>query len=315
MTNFETTRFLLDHLREHPNEAFGSRELARAIIQAHPEEAELKRARSTSDLRGDNLEIQVQAEIGSVKKTLLRRYPQFTVSGTRPTLYSWKPDVLEEEKPGTESREIGNSALEQALYPKLALYLESLSVYAMRIDERRSSGKKGLGANHWRHPDLAALEYLPADWSSITQAFGRHFPGSLLRFWSFEVKRSLSIGNVRESFFQAVSNSSWANFAYLVAEDVDERALQELEILCDSHGLGAIQLNSADPIESRVLIQARERENIDWKVVDRLVSENADFAKFIESATRVIETRTLEVAIPEFHKSTKLFTTDLSRLA
>ena len=40
------------------------------------------------------------------------------------------------------------------------------------------------------------------------------------KLWSFEAKLLINRSNVRECFFQAVSNSSWANFGYLVAAGV-----------------------------------------------------------------------------------------------
>jgi hypothetical protein len=52
------------------------------------------------------------------------------------------------------------------------------------------------------------------------------------------VKVALSISNVREAFFQTVSNSSWANYAYLVASSLDAKAKDELELLSEAHGIG-----------------------------------------------------------------------------
>ena len=52
--------------------------------------------------------------------------------------------------------------------------------------------------------------------------------------------------NYRESFFQAVSNSSWANEGYLVAAEIiqDDELLSELE--CLSIAFGIIQLDITD---------------------------------------------------------------------
>ena len=63
------------------------------------------------------------------------------------------------------------------------------------------------------------------------------------KLWSFEVKKKPSLGTVRESLFQAVSNSSWANYGYLVAAEIDKKADKELRILCSLHGIGLIKLN------------------------------------------------------------------------
>ncbi len=50
-------------------------------------------------------------------------------------------------------------------------------------------------------------------------------------------------------FFQTVSNSAWANYSYLVAADIDERALNELQILCKAYNIGVIKLNKDNPLE------------------------------------------------------------------
>ena len=54
--------------------------------------------------------------------------------------------------------------------------------------------------------------------------------------------------NYRESFFQAVSYSSWANEGYLVAAEIiqDDELLSELECLSIAFGIGIIQLDITD---------------------------------------------------------------------
>jgi len=87
--------------------------------------------------------------------------------------------------------------------------------------------------------------------------------------------------NAREVWFQAVSNSSWANFGYLVAADIQESAMKELRLLAASYGIGLIRLNAEDPSESEILIPARERPDIDWDACNRLAEENTDFRDFV----------------------------------
>jgi hypothetical protein len=310
---FETTKFLIEFLMENPGRQYKSIDVARAIIEKYPQEAEQKRATSVRDLSGENLEIQVQAEISSRRSYLLKKYPEFTSTDGRPSLYSWNMDNSASGEKPSESVRLNDSS-EHSLYPKLALFLESIGVHAMRIDEKTSSGKRGAGSNHWRHPDLAAIEYMPTDWETRTQALGKHYQSSLLKFWSFEVKVGLSISNVRESFFQTVSNSSWANFAYLVAGTIDARAREELELLSATHGIGVIVLNEQEPVDSEVILPAQERGSLDWSSVDRLVSENRDFAKFIEYASLVADAKTVSVVIPEFQKSVGNLVFNHSRL-
>lgn len=81
----------------------------------------------------------------------------------------------------------------------------------------------------------------------------------------------------RGAFFQTVSNSSWANYGYLVAAQVDEKVMDELRMLHGLHGIGLTQMNADDPLETQVLIPARMRERVNWGTFNRLTVENADF--------------------------------------
>jgi hypothetical protein len=57
-------------------------------------------------------------------------------------------------------------------------------------------------------------------WSSDVGELSAKFGETGLKFYSFELKKELTFSNLRESFFQAVSNSSWAHEGYLVAAEV-----------------------------------------------------------------------------------------------
>ena len=105
------------------------------------------------------------------------------------------------------------------------------------------------------------------------------------------MKIRLNFSNLRKDFFQAVSNSSWANEGYLVcrhvAEDSDFR--NELQRLTNSFGIGVIKLNPQSVTESEVLFPARLREFIDWDTVNRLTEDSPDFKKFILDLTEDIK--------------------------
>jgi len=109
--------------------------------------------------------------------------------------------------------------------------------------------------------------------------------------WSFEVKQLINRSNVRECFFQAVSNSSWANFGYLVAAEVGgQDTLKELRMLFAAHGIGFIKLEADNPADSQVLIPARERDEIDWGMVNRLTMENKDFLTYVKLVKQFYQT-------------------------
>ena len=120
------------------------------------------------------------------------------------------------------------------------------------------------GYNEWIHPDMVGF-YLPLDdWRPDVIEFNRLSDNNSLRLFSFEIKKSLTKGNYRESYFQAVSNSSWAHEGYLVAANIlqDDEFLAELERLATSHGIGIIQLDLADIDGSQILYPARFRSRL-----------------------------------------------------
>ncbi len=104
-----------------------------------------------------------------------------------------------------------------------------------------------------------------------------------VKLYSFELKRELSIANLREAFFQAVSNSSWANEGYLVAAiiDTDDDFINELKRLSTAFGIGVIKLDIDDPDSTEVLLPARVKEAIDWDTVNKLSGINRDFREFL----------------------------------
>ena len=108
---------------------------------------------------------------------------------------------------------------------------------------------------------------------------------------------------MRECFFQTVSNSSWANFGYLVAAEVEgAETLKELRMLFAAHGIGLIKLDIDTPADSQVLIPARERADIHWDTVNRLVTENRDFLEYVKLVKQFYQTGETKLAdwdVPE----------------
>jgi hypothetical protein len=126
--------------------------------------------------------------------------------------------------------------------------------------------------------------YLPLeDWNKTLIEFNKATDKGAIRLYSFEIKKVIDRGNYRESFFQAVSNSSWANEGYLVAPEVQQRddLLAELERLSNSFGIGLIHLNLGDIDSSTVLYPATHRPYLDWELMNKLCDANEDFEAFI----------------------------------
>ena len=96
--------------------------------------------------------------------------------------------------------------------------------------------------------------------------------------YSFEIKRSIDLANANVEFFQAASNSSWANYGYLVAKDIDEEdddLKEKLTRLNRTFGIGVIKLNVQSYSESKVLYEAQKNE-IDYETIDKLIELNND---------------------------------------
>lgn len=297
-----------DFLRQNPGVRINSRDLAQAIVDAHPDEAAYKKATSSQILDDQSLVLQVQAQIGASWRGIVKKFEKIIVTADRPRLFYWDAENEIESSgylPNGE-QSLESRTLESSLYPILRDFLEQeKSVFSMRIDEKRSKGKGGSGSSHWLHPDLVGIQLLSKNWGKEAQTLAKFYGTELIKIWSFEVKVSLTISNARSSYFQAVSNSSWSHFGYLVAEKIDQRALEELEILSSAHGIGVMLLDSSVISNSSVLIPAQERSGINWNSANRLAEENRDFANFLKSLERLHQTGDVELVGKQFEESFK----------
>lgn len=283
-------QMIINVLQANPGQQFTARQLAQKIIDHYS--AELAEKRKNPRFVSDEAFLsQITAEVGGSRTVKAKAMcPQvMTRDKPRPRLFYWGESVVEQKNANVAPEPTVEtvSLTEHSLYPILIDYLsQEEGLLCRRIDEKRSSNNKGLGGNHWLYPDIVALEPLDKEWDEVVQNCVRHSEGRLTRLWSFEVKKQLNRSNVRECFFQAVSNSSWAHFGYLVATEINEdkqRSVErELQMLCALHGIGVILLDPHDFSNSQTLIPASERTSVDWQSVNRLVEENRDFKDFIE---------------------------------
>lgn len=289
---------VVDHLTAHPEEKFTARELAAQIMATFPAECQAKKDSSQNLETDDDLLQQLASEIGSRRIALQKKHPGLKTTEGRPRKYyfSEKSDsaevaAAESADPAVPAGQKEAKNVELALYPLLASYLWTrFAVYPKRIDEKRSSNKFGPKGNHWLHPDMVGLEDLGADWHQEVRDCANQHSDKRTKLWSFEVKLLINRANVRECFFQTVSNSSWSDVGYLVAEQINDEALKELRMLSAAHGIGVIRLVKEDPAESEVLLPARQRQGIDWDTVNRLAAENKDFLGFVKLVKQFYQT-------------------------
>ena len=171
---------------------------------------------------------------------------------------------------------------ERELHPYLSYVVYTyLNVYTKTIYHEKSSKRS---YNQWLHPDLVGINFPIGEWQPEVLDFGLTLGGQLAKLYSFELKKELNFTNIREAFFQSVSNSSWANEGFLVTAKIlsDEEFMNELKRLTSAFGIGIIKLNVEDPDASEILFPATEKPDIDWETVNKLSKENPDFSKFVK---------------------------------
>ena len=206
---------------------------------------------------------------------------KFIKAGSRPTQFFIKDVEINkgaEKKIEKEVAEYENKMEhyeEKDLHALLAYFLKvspHFECVAKTINEKVShKGKKG--ENEWLHPDMVGIHFPFEDYSKKTVELIKMIDTVEYSLFSFEIKKNVTFSNLRQYYFQAVSNSSWANEGYLVALDYDSdpALLEEMHRLTNSFGIGFIKLNAEHLEESEILIQAEYKDELDWDTINKLV--------------------------------------------
>ena len=206
------------------------------------------------------------------------------------------PSTIEEKIAETENDEDTEEDLpdnnsiqfeytEAGLHPVLAMFVASHDHFKCSVKtiiQQRASGihEKKLKNDEsertkdmWMYPDIIGVYFPFSDYKVETTAFLESVKQTAITIFSFELKKEIGLSNLRECYFQAVSNSSWANEGYLVASEIKKTPefLKELGILNNSFGIGLIKLNLEAPQNSEIIINAKPREKIDIDVLNKLI--------------------------------------------
>lgn len=133
---------------------------------------------------------------------------------------------------------------------------------------------------------MVGVRFLHAELSNENLiAFSKKFDTLPVKLVSFELKKEISVHNCRECYFQAISNSSWANEGYLVGRHIDTHNPQLMDLLKRLHasfGIGVIDLRT-DEDKSVILLNAKYKEKIDYTVASELSAKNEKFSGFLKS--------------------------------
>ncbi|GAA7050803.1 COG2958 family protein [Helicobacter pylori] len=206
------------------------------------------------------------------------------------TLDAKEEDDEQSECSGTAKKQ-KNSFHERVLHPLLVKFLsEDPNFKFLCKTIRHEECKKGEGGEcKWNYPDIVGVYFPYNKYKEETLKFLHHTGQEKHKLFSFELKKELSFSNLKESYFQAVSNSTWANEGYLVVfEEIKDKVLGELRRLNQSFGIGVIKLES-EISNSKILLPAKERE-IDIPTLNMLIEQSPkDFKPFMANINKQIE--------------------------
>ncbi|EAJ1670372.1 HrgA protein [Campylobacter jejuni] len=190
----------------------------------------------------------------------------------------------------TNEKQEKNKFHERDLHPLLVKFLyENLdfNLNCKTIYHEQSKKGKG-GEDKWNYPDIVGVYFPYDDYEKETITLLENIKQYSYKLFSFELKIALNFSNLKECYFQAVSNSSWANEGYLVVlQEIDSEVLSELRRLNQSFGIGVIKLEK-DISNSQILISAKEKE-LDIQTLNMLINKNPNFKEFIDDINKQIK--------------------------
>lgn len=213
------------------------------------------------------------------------------LSGDKKVINEAVIDIKQEKKlPKNKTYE------ERSLHKLLSTFLKNENIYSKTIFHEQSNSKDS--NQIWTHPDMVGIQFL-----SLQTKTSQNFLKSInkvdaFKISSYEIKKEInSDSELKKAFFQAVSNSSWANYGYLVAFEFSDSLDEEMSRLNQSFGIGIIELNS-NPYQSKILYPAKYHD-LDFKTIDKLCKMNNEFDRFIEQIEKLL------VAQDRYYKSTE----------
>ena len=145
----------------------------------------------------------------------------------------------------------------------------------------------------WGTPDIVAVIFKDYINKSVLELFNNiNLPTTEL--YAYELKLKLTLGSLTEYYFQALSNSGWANEAWLVAMEIDENnydeLMEEIKRLNQSFGVGVIKLDYNNPEDSEILFSAKKRNYLDIDTMHKLCY-NRQFQDFINDVNEILEAK------------------------
>lgn len=199
------------------------------------------------------------------------------------SLIAGKSYIPEVESPKAEEVH-QNGFDERSLHKLFCTYLRSRDIYAKTIFHEKTSSKTD-HARKWVHPDIIGVQFEEFDNDATLSLLKATEPKESVHIYSYELKKKIeSDYQLKQYFFQALSNSSWANYGYLVAFEIEDGLDEEMKRLNNAFGIGIIEMQAT---EAKVLYQAKEKQ-LDYNTIEKLNNLNPDFRTFIAKLSKVM---------------------------
>ncbi|OEJ15862.1 HrgA protein [Brachyspira hampsonii] len=182
--------------------------------------------------------------------------------------------------------------LEEDLHIPLTKYLYSMKIYSKTINANATDVNLK-GKMKWGTPDIVAVTFKDYINKSVLELFN-HINLPTTELYAYELKLKLTLGSLTEYYFQALSNSGWANEAWLVAMEIDENnydeLMEEIKRLNQSFGVGVIKLDYNNPEDSEILFSAKKRNYLDIDTMHKLCY-NRQFQDFINDVNEILDAK------------------------
>ncbi|MBW5411369.1 HrgA protein [Brachyspira hampsonii] len=182
--------------------------------------------------------------------------------------------------------------LEEDLHIPLTKYLYSMKIYSKTINANATDVTLK-GKMKWGTPDIVAVTFKDYINKSVLELFN-HINLPTTELYAYELKLKLTLRSLTEYYFQALSNSGWANEAWLVAMEIDENnydeLMEEIKRLNQSFGVGVIKLDYNNPEDSEILFSAKKRNYLDIDTMHKLCY-NRQFQDFINDVNEILDAK------------------------
>lgn len=188
-----------------------------------------------------------------------------------------KPTVITTTEPPKDFHE-------RSLHKLFCSYLRTRNIYAKTIFHEKTSNKVD-NNQKWVHPDIVGVQFEEFKNDATLSLLKASEPKESVHIYSYELKRRIETDyHLKQYYFQALSNSSWANYGYLVAYEINEDLDEEMARLNNAFGIGIILMQAND---AKILYSAKEKA-LDYKTIEKLNNLNPDFCEFVMKLSKVM---------------------------